>query len=244
MKQASKPNEASFVYQWSLLHILPQFLLLPDSNDKRYNSIIEKYQKDSNSVCLDEIQFLGDYYPKKLKNDSNFLKCCHVYYIWFLSLSLFKDFYAKTLNDVIFNFRWNVITLSCFFTNFQRLAVCPIQNKMNKKPILLCEVLCQTSLAYGFAYNIGVHIFFELGFHGFALWCTSFTPKFIFHIVCWYQFHLCHNAIELWYKDNDLFPSDDTKFGFLPNQISYLTLSWLDSIRYATILVDYQYYTL
>ena len=39
-------------------------------NNKRYNSIIEKYQKNSNSVCLDEIQFLGDYYPKKLKNDS------------------------------------------------------------------------------------------------------------------------------------------------------------------------------
>ena len=112
MKQASKPNEASFVYQWSLLHFLPQFLLLPDSNDKRYNYIIEKYQKDSNSVCLDEIQCHGDYYPKKLKNDSKFLKCCHVYYIWFLSLSLFKDFYAKTLNDVIFNFRWNVITAS------------------------------------------------------------------------------------------------------------------------------------
>ena len=110
MKQASFTNEASFVCQWSLLHFLPQFLLLPDSNDKRYNSIIEKYQKDSNSVCLDEIQFLGDYYPKKLKNDSKFLKCCHVYYIWFLSLSLFKDFYAKTLNDVRFNFRWNVIT--------------------------------------------------------------------------------------------------------------------------------------
>ena len=81
MKQASFTNEASFVCQWSLLHFLPQFLLLPDSNDKRYNSIIEKYQKDSNSVCLDEIQFLGDYYPKKLKNDSKFLKCCHVYYI-------------------------------------------------------------------------------------------------------------------------------------------------------------------
>ena len=112
MKQASFTNEASFVCQWSLLHFLPQFLLLPDSNDKRYNSIIEKYQKDSNSVCLDEIQFLGDYYPKKLKNDSKFLKCCHVYYIWFLSLSLFKDFYAKTLNDVRFNFRWNVITAS------------------------------------------------------------------------------------------------------------------------------------
>ena len=111
MKQASFTNEASFVCQWSLLHFLPQFLLLPDSNDKRYNSIIEKYQKDSNSVCLDEIQFLGDYYPKKLKNDSKFLKCCHVYYIWFLSLSLFKDFYAKTLNDVRFNFRWNVITI-------------------------------------------------------------------------------------------------------------------------------------
>ena len=110
MKQASFTNEASFVCQWSLLHFLPQFLLLPDSNDKRYNSIIKKYQKDSNSVCLDEIQFLGDYYPKKLKNDSKFLKCCHVYYIWFLSLSLFKDFYAKTLNDVRFNFRWNVIT--------------------------------------------------------------------------------------------------------------------------------------
>ena len=112
MKQASFTNEASFVCQWSLLHFLPQFLLLPDSNDKRYNSIIEKYQKNSNSVCLDEIQFLGDYYPKKLKNDSKFLKCCHVYYIWFLSLSLFKDFYAKTLNDVRFNFRWNVITAS------------------------------------------------------------------------------------------------------------------------------------
>lgn len=104
MKQASFVNEAYFIF-------LPQFLLLPDSNDKRYNSIIEKYQKDSNSVCLDEIQFLGDYYPKKLKNDSKFLKCCHVYYIWFLSLSLFKDFYAKTLNDVRFNFRWNVITV-------------------------------------------------------------------------------------------------------------------------------------
>ena len=112
MKQASFTNEASFVCQWSLLHFLPQFLLLLDSNDKRYNSIIEKYQKDSNSVCLDEIQFLGDYYPKKLKNDSKFLKCCHVYYIWFLSLSLFKDFYAKTLNDVRFNFRWNVITIT------------------------------------------------------------------------------------------------------------------------------------
>ena len=112
MKQASFTNEASFVCLRSLLHFLPQFLLLPDSNDKRYNSIIKKYQKDSNSVCLDEIQFLGDYYPKKLKNDSKFLKCCHVYYIWFLSLSLFKDFYAKTLNDVRFNFRWNVITAS------------------------------------------------------------------------------------------------------------------------------------
>ena len=39
-------------------------------NDKRYNSIIEKYQKDSNSVCFDEIRFLGDYYPKKLENDN------------------------------------------------------------------------------------------------------------------------------------------------------------------------------
>ncbi len=39
-------------------------------NDKRYNFIIEKYQKGSNSVCFDEIQFLGDYYPKKLENDS------------------------------------------------------------------------------------------------------------------------------------------------------------------------------
>mgnify|MGYP004598831221 FL=1 len=116
MKQASFTNEASFVYQWSLLHFLPQFLLLPESNDKRYNSIIEKYQKNSNSVCLDEIQSLGDYYPKKIKNDSKFLKCCHVYYIWFLSLSLFKDFYAKTLNDVIFNFRWNVITSFVFAT--------------------------------------------------------------------------------------------------------------------------------
>lgn len=38
--------------------------------DKRYNSIIEKYQKDSNSVCFDEIRFLGDYYPKKLENDN------------------------------------------------------------------------------------------------------------------------------------------------------------------------------
>ena len=26
----------------------------------------------------------------------------------------------------------------CFFTHVQRLAVCPIQNKMNKKPILPC----------------------------------------------------------------------------------------------------------
>ena len=64
--------------------------------------------------------------------------CFHAYYIWFLSLSLFKDFFVKTLNDVRFNFRWNVITLSCFFTHFQRLAVCPILNKMNKKPILPC----------------------------------------------------------------------------------------------------------
>ena len=39
-------------------------------NDKRYNSIIEKYQKDSNSVCFDETRFLGDYYPKKLENDN------------------------------------------------------------------------------------------------------------------------------------------------------------------------------
>ena len=39
-------------------------------NEKRYNSIIEKYQKDSNSVCFDEIRFLGDYYPKKLENDN------------------------------------------------------------------------------------------------------------------------------------------------------------------------------
>lgn len=39
-------------------------------NEKRYNSIIAKYQKDSNSVCFDEIRFLGDYYPKKLENDN------------------------------------------------------------------------------------------------------------------------------------------------------------------------------
>lgn len=39
-------------------------------NDKRFISIIEKYQKDSNSVCFDEIQFLGDYYPRKLENYS------------------------------------------------------------------------------------------------------------------------------------------------------------------------------
>ena len=39
-------------------------------NDKRYISIIEKYQKDSKSVCFDEIRFLGDYYPKKLENDN------------------------------------------------------------------------------------------------------------------------------------------------------------------------------
>ncbi len=65
--------------------------------------------------------------------------------------------------------------------------------------LFLREVLCQSSLAYGFAYNIGVHIFFEFSFHCFTLWCTSFTPKFIFHIVCWYQFHLCHNAIYFYY---------------------------------------------
>ena len=39
-------------------------------NDKRFISIIEKYQKDSNSVCFDEIQFLGDYYPRRLENYS------------------------------------------------------------------------------------------------------------------------------------------------------------------------------
>ena len=39
-------------------------------NDKRFISIIEKYQKDSNSVCFDEIKFLGDYYPRKLENYS------------------------------------------------------------------------------------------------------------------------------------------------------------------------------
>lgn len=39
-------------------------------NDKRFISIIEKYQKDSNSVCFDEIRFLGGYYPKKLENYS------------------------------------------------------------------------------------------------------------------------------------------------------------------------------
>lgn len=37
-------------------------------NDNRYKSIIEKYQNDSNSVCFDEIQFLGDYYPRKIEN--------------------------------------------------------------------------------------------------------------------------------------------------------------------------------
>lgn len=36
----------------------------------RYKSIIEKYQNDSNSVCFDEIQFLGDYYPRKIENVS------------------------------------------------------------------------------------------------------------------------------------------------------------------------------
>lgn len=65
--------------------------------------------------------------------------------------------------------------------------------------LFLREVLRQSSLTYGFAYNIGVHIFFEFSFHCFTLWCTSFTPKFIFHIVCWYQFHLCHNAIYFYY---------------------------------------------
>ena len=39
-------------------------------NDNRYKSIIEKYQNDSNSVCFDEIQFLGDYYPRKIENVS------------------------------------------------------------------------------------------------------------------------------------------------------------------------------
>lgn len=39
-------------------------------NDNRYKSIIERYQNDSNSVCFDEIQFLGDYYPRKIENVS------------------------------------------------------------------------------------------------------------------------------------------------------------------------------
>lgn len=39
-------------------------------NDNKYKSIIEKYQNDSNSVCFDEIQFLGDYYPRKIENVS------------------------------------------------------------------------------------------------------------------------------------------------------------------------------
>ena len=47
-------------------------------------------------------------------------------------------------------------------------------------------------------------------------------------LACW-----CPSCFELWYKDNDLFPSGDTKFGFSSNQISFLTLSRLDSIRYA-----------
>ena len=37
---------------------------------KLNNSIIEKYKKDSNSVCFYEIQLLGDYHPKKLENDN------------------------------------------------------------------------------------------------------------------------------------------------------------------------------
>ena len=46
-------------------------------NDKRFISIIEKYQKDSNSVCFDEIRFLGDYYPRKLENYSRELDCLY-----------------------------------------------------------------------------------------------------------------------------------------------------------------------
>ena len=39
--------------------------------DKRkYLKGKEEFGYALNSVCLDEIQFLGDYYPKKLKNDS------------------------------------------------------------------------------------------------------------------------------------------------------------------------------
>ena len=48
------------------------------------------------------------------------------------------------------------------------------------------------------SYNVGIYIFFELGFHCLTLWGASFAPKFIFHIVCRYQFHLCHNTISFY----------------------------------------------
>ena len=53
-------------------------------------------------------------------------------------------------------------------------------------------------------------------------------------LACW-----CPFCFELWYKDNDLFPNNDTKFGFSSNQISFLTLSRLDSIRYAIYSLFY-----
>ena len=53
-------------------------------------------------------------------------------------------------------------------------------------------------------------------------------------LACW-----CPFCFELWYKDNDLFSNDDTKFGFSSNQISFLTLSRFDSIRYATCSLFY-----
>ena len=53
-------------------------------------------------------------------------------------------------------------------------------------------------------------------------------------LACW-----CPFCFELWYKDNGLFPNSDTRFGFSSNQTSFLTLSRLESIRYAIYSLFY-----
>ena len=53
-------------------------------------------------------------------------------------------------------------------------------------------------------------------------------------LACW-----CPFCFELWYKDNDLFPNNDTKFGFSSLSAPLLTLSLLVSIRYVTCSLFY-----
>ena len=49
---------------------------------------------------------------------SAYSSVCCAFCAWILLLSLFKDFFAKTVYDIRFDFRWKFFTISVFTTDY------------------------------------------------------------------------------------------------------------------------------